>query len=45
MNINNITTSSSSFTKTKKDSFGRIKRKYQRSINTIGYWEALSLSK
>jgi|GEM_PF-6925838 len=45
MNINNINTGSSSFSKIKKESFGRIKRKYQRPIHTIGYWEALSLSK
>lgn len=45
MKITSINTNLSSFSKLKKESFGRIKRKYQRPINTIGYWEVLSLSK
>ena len=45
MKTNNINTNSSLSTKNKKESFGRIKRKYQRPIHAIEYWEALVISK
>ncbi|WP_156112460.1 hypothetical protein [Lacinutrix jangbogonensis] len=45
MNINNTNSNNSSFLKIEKEGFMRIKRKYQRPISTIRYWESLTLSK